>query len=129
MKELSWIDLLKIRAGYSVAGNDDIGNYTGSRYYTSQNLMGNYGLVCGNLVNLNLKPERVGKLNIGLDVALMNERLSLSADVYRSKVKDMLTYSSVTPFSGYSTYVDNGGEMRNIGVDVAVNARLLNTAS
>lgn len=129
MKELSWIDLLKIRAGYSVAGNDDIGNYTGSRYYTSQNLMGNYGLVRGNLVNLNLKPERVGKLNIGLDVALMNERLSLSADVYRSKVKDMLTYSSMTPFSGYSTYVDNGGEMRNIGVDVAVNARLLNTAS
>lgn len=70
MKELSWIDLLKIRAGYSVAGNDDIGNYTGSRYYASQNLMGNYGLVRGNLVNLNLKPERVGKLNIDLDVAL-----------------------------------------------------------
>lgn len=129
MNGLPWIDLLKIRAGYSMTGNDDIGNYTGSRYYTSQNLMGNYGLVRGNLVNLNLKPERVGKLNLGLDMAFMNERLSLSVDVYRSKVKDMITYSSITPYSGYSTYVDNGGEMQNTGVDVAINARLLNTAS
>lgn len=125
MHRFSWVDLLKLRAGFSMTGNDDIGNYTARRYYTSQNLMGNYGLVRGNLVNEKLKPEQVNRLNAGLDMSLLNEHLSLSVDVYRSKVKNMISYSPITPYSGFSTYIDNSGEMKNTGVDVAVNARVL----
>ena len=73
MRQLSWVDLLKIRAGYSMSGNDDIGNYAARRYYSSQNLLGNYGLVRGNLVNKNLKPERMARLNAGMDVAVLND--------------------------------------------------------
>ena len=129
MRQLSWVDLLKIRAGYSMSGNDDIGNYAARRYYSSQNLLGNYGLVRGNLVNKNLKPERMARLNAGMDVAVLNERLSLSVDVYRSTIKDMIAYSPITSYSGFSTYIDNSGEMRNTGVDVAINARVLNLPS
>ncbi len=129
MRQLSWVDLLKVRGGYSMSGNDDIGNYAARRYYSSQNLLGNYGLVRGNLVNKNLKPERMARLNAGVDVAVMNERLSLSVDVYRSTIKDMIAYSPITSYSGFSTYIDNSGEMRNTGVDVAINARVLNLPS
>ena len=129
MRNLPWVDLLKIRAGYSMSGNDDIGNYAARRYYSSQNLLGNYGLVRGNLVNRNLKPERMARMNIGMDMAFMNERLSLSMDVYRSTIKDMIAHSPITSYSGFSTYIDNSGEMRNTGVDVAINARILNFPS
>lgn len=126
MHSANFIDMLKVRASYSITGNDDIGNYTARRYYVPQNLMGNYGLVRGNLVNTSLKPERSNKMDIGLDVSLFNERLSFSADFYKTTVKDMIAYSAVTPISGFSTYVDNNGEMQNTGFDFALNSRLIN---
>ena len=129
MRACSWLDLLKIRAGYFMTGNDDIGNYAARHYYTSQNLLGNYGLVRGNLVNTKLKPERVDRLNAGVDMAFLNERFSLSVDVYRSKVRDMIAYSPITSYSGFSKYLDNCGEMQNTGVDVTLNTRLLNLPS
>lgn len=128
MAGIDYVDMLKLRVGYSMTGNDDIGNFTARRYYVAQNMMGNYGLVRGNIVNNHLKPERVGRMNLGLDIALFNERLSLSADFYKSKVTDMITYSSVSPVSGFSTYVSNGGEMENKGIDLTLNARLINSS-
>jgi len=49
------IDLLKFRASYGIAGNDDIGNYTTRQYYISQNLLGLQGLIRGNIVNNQLQ--------------------------------------------------------------------------
>ena len=126
MKNLPMIDLLKLRATYSVTGNDDIGNYTAKHYYKPQNILGNYGLVRGNIVNLGLKPEKNSTFNVGLDMAFFNERLSFSADFYMSKITDMITYSPITPLSGFATYISNGGEMENKGIDLALNARILN---
>ncbi|KAA6316101.1 TonB-dependent receptor SusC, partial [termite gut metagenome] len=129
MKGVKAIEFLKLRAGYSLTGNDDIGNYTARYYYVPQNILGNYGLIRGNIVNTNLKPERNAKLYLGLDAALWNERLSFSLDAYRTKISDMITNSPVSPISGFSTYISNGGEMKNTGIDFSVNARLINTTS
>lgn len=127
MKGVDFIDLLKLRVNYTVAGNDGIGNYTARRYYVPQNFLGNYGLVRGNLVNENIKPERNSKMNVGVDLSLFNERLSLAADFYTNKVKDLLLYTDARSFTGFNEYVDNGGEMKNTGFDIALNARLVNT--
>lgn len=129
MKDVRAFDLLKLRAGYSLTGNDDIGNYAARHYYKAQNILGNYGLVRGNLVNLALKPEKNVKFNIGLDMSFLNERLIISADYYKNTVSDMITYSPVSPISGFPTYVSNGGEMQNTGFDLALNARLVNLPS
>lgn len=126
MRNASAINLLKIRGGFFSSGNDDIGNYTTLHYYVPQNFLGNYGLVRGNIVNPALKPERNNKINLGLDAALFNERISFSLDVYKTQVKDMITYSNLSPISGFSTYVSNGGEMKNVGYDISLNARVLN---
>ena len=122
-----WVDMLKIRAGYTVAGNDNIGNYAASRYYVASPFLGNYGLVRGGLMNDNLKPERMTKFNVGLDMAFFNEALTLSADFYMNKVTDMLVYSDAPYWSGFTRYIDNGGEMENIGFDVTANGRLIDT--
>src|SRR5690606_31805444 len=49
------LDLLKLRAGYGITGNDDIGNYSARKYYTTQNLWSYQGVVQGNLYNPALK--------------------------------------------------------------------------
>lgn len=128
MKSVDLFDLLKLRASYGISGNDNIGNYNGIQYYVPQNLLGTYGLLRGNLVDLKLKPEQNQRLNFGLDAAFLNERINVSLDVYRNTIKDMITLSSATPISGFKYYITNGGSMRNTGLDVSVNARIINKA-
>ena len=122
-----FVDMLKLRAGYTQAGNDNIGNYAAKRYYVAQNFLGNYGLVRANLMNKDLKPERVTKFNVGLDMSFFNEAFTLSADFYKNTVTDMLVYSKAKYYTGLDSYIDNGGEMENVGIDVTATARLVNT--
>ncbi|MBR3896090.1 MAG: SusC/RagA family TonB-linked outer membrane protein [Bacteroidaceae bacterium] len=122
-----FVDMLKFRAGYTQAGNDNIGNYAAKRYYVAQNFLGNYGLVRANLMNKDLKPERVTKLNVGLDMSFFDEAFTLSADFYKNTVTDMLVYSKAKYYTGLDSYIDNGGEMENVGIDVTATARLVNT--
>jgi TonB-linked SusC/RagA family outer membrane protein len=129
MKNLSVVNLLKLRLSYGLSGNDDIGNYSGIQYYKPQNLLGAYGLIRGNLVNSKLKPETVERLNAGLDVSFLNERVNLSLDVYSGKVKDMILFVTPDRYAGFDKYITNAGSMRNTGMDLSVNTRIINNAS
>ncbi len=120
------VDLLKFRIGYSIAGNDDIGNYTTRSIYSSQNFLGYYGFVRGNLTNPELKWETTSKFNVGLDVALFNERLNFSFDVYKNKTKDLLMWTQADGAAGISLYAENDGTLQNTGLDFGVNARIVN---
>lgn len=126
MQGASTIDLLKLRLSYGLSGNDDIGNYNGIQYYKPQNLLGGYGLVRGNLVNANLKPETVERINAGVDFSFLNERVNLTVDVYSNTVRDMILVTTPERFSGFDTYIANAGSMRNTGVDFSLNTRVLN---
>ena len=125
---LSFIDLLKLRLGYSVAGNDDIGNYTARTTYAAQNMQGYYGLVRSNIANPALKWETSAKLSAGLDVSLLNERLSLSFDVYKNTTTDLLTWRQSERYYGIDRYAVNDGALQNTGFELGVQARIVNTA-
>ena len=125
----SSLDLLKLRATYSVAGNDDIGNYSSRQTYRSQNLLGAQGLVRSGIANPALQWETVKKLNVGLDLALMNERISLSLDAYQNKTDNMLVYQPLTTLSGFESVLTNGGRMQNSGFEATLNVRVINTAN
>jgi TonB-linked SusC/RagA family outer membrane protein len=122
----SSIDLLKLRASYSISGNDDIGNYSSRQTYVSQNLLGAQGLVRKGIANPGLQWETSRKLNAGLDFSFWNERVSISLDAYQSTTDNMLVYQPITPVSGFSTILTNGGKMKNTGVDASLNMRVLN---
>ncbi|GAB6010963.1 SusC/RagA family TonB-linked outer membrane protein [Viscerimonas tarda] len=122
----SVIDLLKLRLSYGLSGNDDIGNYNALRYYRTQNMLGAYGIVRGNLVNTSLKPETVKRLNAGLDVSALDERLNLSLNVYRNTTKDMILLGLPERMTGFGDYLSNAGSMQNTGFDFSLNARILN---
>lgn len=126
MKDNNLFDMLKLRAGYSLSGNDEIGNYSGVRYYVPQSLLGNFGLVRGNLVDMNIKPEKSTKYNVGLDMAFLNERLNMSIDVYQTDISDMVVKYPAPRETGFSFYLTNAGKMRNTGIDVSINSRILN---
>lgn len=122
----SSIDLLKLRASFSLTGNDDIGNYTARQTYTSQNFLGMQGLVRSGFANPAIQWETNKKFNAGVDLATWNERINLSFDVYRNKTENMLVYEDAPEASGFNSMLTNAGSMVNSGVEFAVNARLIN---
>jgi len=122
------INLLKLRASYGLSGNDDIGNYTASKYYVSQNLLGLQGLVRGNIGNSQLQWEVVRKANLGADFTILNERLSASLDVFSNKTENMLVFEPVNTSSGLEYVVANSGSMKTTGYEGSLNSRLINSA-
>lgn len=119
------IDALKLRAGISRIGNDDIGNYTSRQYYISQNLLGLQGLVRANIANPYLKWETVTKYNAGLDGSFYNERLSFSLDVFQHRTTDMLTIEPVAAATGFDHVITNNSAMETHGVELSLFGRVV----
>lgn len=123
----SGIDLLKLRATYALTGNDDIGNYTSRQTYISQNLLGMQGLVRNGVANPHLQWETGSKINVGLDVAALNERLNISVDAYQNKTTNMLVYEDLPAATGFAKGLTNNGSMQNTGIELSLQYRLVNT--
>nr|WP_207510625.1 SusC/RagA family TonB-linked outer membrane protein [Longitalea luteola] len=122
------IDLLKLRASIGLSGNDDIGDFTARQYYISQNLLGMQGLTRGGPGNNQLQWEAATLLNAGIDAALLNERISLSVDVYQRKTDKMIVYEPA-PVSGFSYAITNTGGMTTKGIEASLAARIVNGAA
>ena len=134
LREATWLDNLKWRVGYGLAGN-----LGGIDSYMSHNWLQPIGIVpvgeaaavaLGSLRNANpdLKWEVKHTFNTGLDASFWSNRLIASVDFYTSKTTDMLyLYNvSVPPFA-YNKLLDNLGSMRNSGVEVALGVTPLAT--
>lgn len=125
----SGINLLKLRASYSITGNDDIGNYSGRQTYIAQNFLGVQGLVRKGIANPAIQWESNRKLNGGIDLAFLNERVNIGVDVYQNTTNNMLVYERLGTVIGFESVLTNGGRMQNTGLDFSVNARIINTAA
>lgn len=126
MNSVQFISFLKLRVSYGITGNDNIGNYASRKYYISQNLLGSQGLVRGNLYNPALQWETNTKLNGGLDLTLLNDRLSFSVDIYQNRTDDMLNIIFASPVTGFDYYIDNSGSFSSKGMDFSLQGRLIN---
>ncbi|MGE9313865.1 SusC/RagA family TonB-linked outer membrane protein [Niabella sp. CJ426] len=122
----SSIDLLKLRASYTIAGNDDIGNYTSRYIYVGQNFLGAQGSVRKWISNPELQWETVRKLNAGLDLAFWTERATIGIDVYSNRTTNMLVYQPLQTVTGFGNALTNGGTLKNNGIEGALNLRLIN---
>lgn len=126
MSKFNFIELLKLRASYGLTGNDDIGNYTARQYYVSQNLVGQQGLIRGNIGNPELQWEANTKADIGLDASLLKERLTFSVDVYQNNTSKMLIYEPQAAASGFDYVVTNSGGMHTQGIELSASGRIIN---
>ena len=130
MKNLSCINLLKLRAGYGITGNDAIEDYSSMayfstvRFYTQAN-----GIVLSNIANPQIQWETTKRVNVGADLGLFNERLSLSFDYYTGITQDLLTLKVLPIISGLGSYWSNDGKLSNKGFEFSANLKLLNFKS
>jgi outer membrane receptor protein involved in Fe transport len=119
----SW-NLFKIRAAYGESGNlTGIGAYSRFNTYNSNGYLGRTSFTSDTrLANEDVKPERQTELEIGTDLAFLNNRIGLSANYYVKKVKDLLINRVIAPTNGFSTLQDNFGELENKGFELVLNA-------
>ncbi len=127
MADVKAINWLKLRAGYGLSGNDDIEPYAFSTYFKSTRYMDRAnGLVMANYGNSEIQWETTAKASLGIDAALFNNRLSVTADVYTNKTKDLLFLKSLPEVIGNGYYWGNGGEMSNKGFELSAYLKLVN---
>ena len=118
---------LKLRVGYGVTGNQEIGNYGFvASYNTGVYPFGNNNstaLVSTTLSNPNIHWEEVRQANFGVDMSLFDSRVSLSLDAYIKNTNDMLVKASIPITSGFEDTTEtftNAGKMRNKGVEMTL---------
>ena len=128
MKDVSWVNDLKLRAGYGVTGNQDgLSPYktlelygASNKYYDSGNWYTSYKI--NQNANPDLKWEQTAMLNVGLDFSLFNGRLGGTIEWYDKRTSDMLyTYPVPTPPYLYGSMMANVGDMKNTGVELSIN--------
>lgn len=127
----SWIDDLKFRADYGETGNQDFGNYlsldtySGYGYFTFNGASYQVWGPSQN-TNYNLQWEKAQNFNTGLDFDLFQRRLSGSINYYIRTNKNLLGYYNVpTPPFVQTTTFANVGTMKNSGVELQLNARIV----
>lgn len=118
----SWVDMLKLKASVGSQGNDNIGSYRYTDTYTITNSDGEVSVVFNNKGNKKLTWETNTNFNAGADFEFFNNRISGSVEYFYRKTSDMLYFVTVPSSQGYSGYYGNIGDMRNSGVEFAINA-------
>lgn len=130
MSNLTWIDLLKVKASYGIQGNDNLG--TGGFYYayldqfTVSNSDGDFAVAFAFKGNKDITWETSYSFNAGFDFELFKSRLNGTVEFFNRKTDDLL-YNLPVPLSlGYATVPINVGNIVNRGVEVDLNGVVFN---
>ncbi len=129
MKNVSWIDLLKIRASYGVTGRDNLG----SSLYGLYSMAPSYVKFDNNTVNYipyiksgadypDVTWEKTIMKNVGIDFHLLKNRLWGSVDVFRNDVTDLLGQAPGEPLSMVGLRPVNYGHYFRSGIDASLNS-------
>ncbi|WP_247236638.1 TonB-dependent receptor [Telluribacter sp. SYSU D00476] len=131
-QNLRVISDLKLRLSYGLTGNTALSPYQTLFTLNPVNTVYNDQLHIGQLpgaqlTNPNLKWESTAQWNAGLDVAILRNRFSLSADYYIKNTRDLLATVPLQLSTGYTSTIQNIGQIRNSGIELGLNATLVNT--
>ncbi|HEY0177726.1 MAG TPA: SusC/RagA family TonB-linked outer membrane protein, partial [Pedobacter sp.] len=125
MENIKVISDLKLRAGYGSTGNSNIPPYGSLPQYTFNSYVLNGLRVVGaspnNIANTNLQWESTKSSDLGLDLGLLQNRITFTADYYDKHTTKLLFNRSIPSTSGFSTILDNIGEVQNKGFEFALN--------
>ena len=124
--DVKGIDYLKLTAGYSMSGNDNLA-YDASRSYFTSNLFLNKvaGLSLKNIGNTELQWETTKRFNAGIEFKGLNNRLGINFNYFHSWTDNLLTMQELGFVSGLEQNWSNGGSLKNQGFDVTLTAHLV----
>jgi len=124
MDNVDFFDDLRVRVSYGLLGNDNIGDFASRGLWAGDaNYAGSPGLHPSQLQSPQLKWEQTSQLDIGLDLAILDERLALSVDYYHKYTTDMLLGVPLPYTTGFADVEDNVGEMRNTGFEFTLDSQ------
>lgn len=128
MKNISWINLLKLRASYGVTGNDNLGTALYGAYsaynYPVEFSEGSSSYIPYKQTTADYPDvswEKTIMKNVGLDFSVLNDRISGSFDYFVNDVTDMLGYANTEALSYLGTRPVNGGHIQRYGWDATIN--------
>ena len=114
----TWVNLLKVKASYGEQGNDQISDYLYTTRYDVVNSNGVPGAIPSALGNPDISWEKQGNFNVGVDFELFRGRLGGTIEYFNRMTYDMLFPVTLPPSYGWTSVIDNIGDMRNRGVEV-----------
>lgn len=121
------INQLKLRGSMGYTGSQNFNSYQAMllyNYFVDQSYQGMLGTFLNGLANSDLKWQQKLDYNIGLDAQLFS-RLGLRVDLYNAITTNLLTDITTPPSLGFDSYKANLGQIRNTGIEVKVNYRML----
>lgn len=121
LKDIKWVNSLKLRFSYGEAGNNNIPTGQTVQNFQSNtttfiNGVSNFWAASNILANPDLKWETTVSQNIGLDFGLFDNKISGSIEAYKSVTQDLLINFPI-PGSGYDSQFRNMGEVQNTGIE------------
>jgi TonB-linked SusC/RagA family outer membrane protein len=133
IKNIKIISDAKLRASYGVTGNNRVSDFAYqsklsvqpistnvTSFYPFNNLLAN-GVWALELGNSNLKWETTKQSDVGLEVGLLKQRISLELDLYKKITTDLLLNAKLPPSMGYDSGFKNIGKVQNQGLEFTVN--------
>ena len=129
IKKLNFFDELKIRASLGLSGNQNgIGAYAAQGLWSSgANYLEQPGIAPTQLANPDLTWETTRQFNIGAEIGIFKNRLSIIADYYNKYTYDLLLNVPVPYRSGFASYLQNFGAVRNKGFELGINSTNIET--
>ena len=136
MKNVKFINDLKLRAGFGTIGNNRINDYlyltsfrNDGTYFYGLNNQAVLAYYSNSLVNADLKWESTLNRNFGVDISMFKNKVNLSVDYYNNTSKDLLLNVPIASTYGYSTQLQNIGKTSNKGVEIQLNTTLRKTTA
>ena len=137
LKDIEWLDNLKLRVSYGQVGNDGISSSLWSQTWSAttdvrqqdavnNTLLPSYSLAT-ELANKDLKWETTITRNIGFDFGFFNNRLTGTIDAYWNTTKDLLMKTTIPGITGFTATYANVGQTSNKGIEIALQGVLVQT--
>jgi TonB-linked SusC/RagA family outer membrane protein len=129
MKSITWVNSLKLRAGYGVTADQNIspyqilGNLNAVAYNFGTSLQNGY--LVTSLPNPDLRFEHTNNVNLGIDFGLLKNRITGTVDVYTQKTYDILQVQSLPLSNGAATTTVNAGNSSGKGLEISLSTRNL----
>ena len=135
LEDVSWLNLLKIRASYGETGSDNLGSTLYGTYgpFGSQVMFNNNStkyipIVLNGLDYPDVSWQKTTMKNIGIDFYILGDRVSGSFDLFRNDITDMLGEANTAGLSMFGSYPINGAHTRRQGWDASLNTKNIQTA-
>lgn len=138
MKNISWLDQLKLRVGYGVTGNASVSPYQTSGAMTASGAgkffgEGNSTVISNGakanvLPNLELGWEKTASTNVGIDFGFLNNRISGSIEYYEARTRDLILSKAIPGILGYTSIRTNVGKTANRGFEFTLSTVNVSTS-